>query len=88
MDSRQALGIVEKIMKSAKTVVVEVKKRHYKEALRLSSLSGIHVWDYLCIIPLKGLIEVAYTNDRHFLHASIKSLIPKVKNPVGKWITV
>jgi len=88
MDSRQALNIIEKIMKSARTVIVEVKKRHYKEALRLSSLSGIHVWDYLCIIPLKELIDVAYTNDKHFLHPTIKSLIPKVENPVGEWITV
>ncbi len=75
-------------MKSSRTVLVEVKKRHYREALRLSSLSGIHIWDFLCIIPLKGLMDIAYTNDRHFHHPTIKSLIPKVENPIGKWITV
>ena len=75
-------------MKSTRTIVVEVKKRHYKEALRLSSLSGIHIWDYLCIIPLKELIDIAYTNDKHFLHPTIKSLIPRVENPIGKWITI
>ncbi|OYT48565.1 MAG: hypothetical protein B6U85_02045 [Desulfurococcales archaeon ex4484_42] len=88
MDGKQALSIVEKIMKSSRTVLVEVKKRHYREALRLSTLSGIHVWDYLCIVPLKGLIDVAYTNDKHFLHPTIRTLIPKVENPVGKWIIV
>jgi len=87
MNSRQALNIVEKIMKSSRTIVVEVRKRHYREALRLSSLSGIHIWDYLCIIPLRGQIDVAYTNDKHFLHPTIKSLVPKVENPIGKWIT-
>ncbi len=88
MDCKQALDIVEKIMKSSRTVLVEVKKRHYREALRLSTLSGIHIWDYLCILPLKELIDVAYTNDKHFLHPTIKSLIPKVENPIGKWITI
>ncbi len=88
MKSRQALDIIEKIVRSSRTMLVEVKKRHYREALRLSSLSGIHIWDYLCIIPLKSIIDIAYTNDRHFLHPTIKSLIPKVENPLEKWITI
>lgn len=88
MNTRQALDIIEKMVKSTRTVVVEVKKRHYREALRLSSLSGIHVWDYLCVIPLKELIDVAYTNDKHFLHPTMKSLVPRVENPVGEWITI
>ena len=88
MNVRQALEIIDKIMKSSKTVLVEVKKRHYTEALKLSGVSGIHVWDYLCVIPLKELIDVAYTNDRHFLHPTLRNLVPKVENPVGKWITL
>ncbi len=88
MNTKQALDIIEKIMKSSKVVVVEIKKKHYREALRLSSLSGIHVWDYLCIVPLKGLIDTVYTNDKHFLHPTIKSIVPRIENPVGKWITV
>ncbi len=88
MNVRQALEIIDKIMKSSKTVLVEVKKRHYREALKLSGVSGIHVWDYLCVIPLKELIDVAYTNDRHFLHPTLRNLVPKVENPVGKWITL
>lgn len=88
MDYRQALNIVEKIMRSSRTVVVEVKKKHCREALRLSSLSRIHIWDYLCIIPLRELIDVAYTNDKHFLYPTIKGLVPEAENPVGKWITV
>ncbi len=88
MDSREAFNIIDKIMKSSKTVIVEVKKKHYREALRLSSISGIHIWDYLCILPLKDSIDIAYTNDKHFLHPTIKNLVPKIENPVGKWITI
>lgn len=88
MNARQASEIIDKVMRSAKTVLVEVRKRHYREALRLSSVSGIHVWDYLCVIPLKGLIEIVYTNDRHFLHPTLRNLVPRVENPIGKWITL
>ena len=84
MNAREALAIIEKIMSSTRTVVVEVKRRHYREALRLSSLSSIHIWDYLCIVPLKGLVDVAYTNDKHFLHPTIRSLVPRIENPVTK----
>ena len=88
MNVRNAWEIVEKIMRSSRTVIVEFKKRHYKEALRLSSISGIHVWDYLCIIPLKDMVDVAYTNDKHFLHPTIRNLVPSIENPVGKWIII
>lgn len=88
MNRENALRIVEKLTKSSRTVIIEVKKRHYKEALKLSSTSGIHIWDYLCILPLKGVIDVAYTNDKHFLHPTIKSLVPQVENPLEEWIPV
>jgi len=88
MEPRKALAIIEDIVNSTRTVIVEVRKKHYREALRLSTISGIHVWDYLCIVPLKGLIDVAYTNDKHFLHATIRSLVPRIENPVGKWLEI
>lgn len=88
MNRKEALSITEKIMGSSRTVLVDVRKKHYREALKLSSLSGIHIWDYLCIVPLKGMIDLAYTNDSHFLHPTIKSLVPRIDNPIGRWITV
>ena len=85
MDKKDALEILEKISGSSKTVIINVKKKHYKKALKLSNLSGIHIWDYLCILPLKGLIDIAYTNDKHFLHPTLKNQTPKLENPLGKW---
>ena len=86
MDARKALDIIEKLARSSKTVIVDVRRKHYREALRQSSMTGIHVWDYLCIIPLKGLIDIAYSNDKHFLHPSIRSLVPRIENPIGEWL--
>ncbi len=85
---REALAIMENIMGSSRIVVVEVKRNHFRRAIKLSSLSGIHVWDYLCLLPLSGIVDVAYTNDRHFLHPTLSGLVPKIENPVGKWVTL
>ena len=81
INRKDVLNIIEKISRSSRTLVIEVN-------LKLSSLSGIHLWDYLCVIPLKGLIDIAYTNDKHFLDKTSKNLVPKVENPVGKWISI
>mgnify|MGYP000692791011 CR=1 FL=1 len=60
MGRKTTSNIIERILRSSKTVLIDVKRSHYKEALRLSSLSGIHIWDYLCIVPLRGMIDIAY----------------------------
>jgi len=88
LNVKEALNIVENIINSTRTVIVEVRRKHYREALRLSSLSHIHIWDYLCIVPLKDSIDVAYTNDKHFLHPTIKGLVPKIENPVNIWLEI
>ena len=43
MRRKTALNIIDRILKSSRTVLIDVKRSHYKEALRLSSLSGIHL---------------------------------------------
>lgn len=88
MNTKDALNIIESISRSSRVVLVEVKRKHYIEALRISSMSGIHVWDYLCLLPLKDLVEVAYTNDKHFLHPTLRNLVRIVENPLGKWLEI
>ena len=82
----RAYDILESIIKSMRTVIVEISRKHYREAMRLSSLSGIHVWDFLCVLPIRKNIDIAYTNDKHFLHPTLKNLLPRIENPVEIWI--
>ncbi len=42
----------------------------------------------LCIIPLRGEVDIVYTNDEHFLHPTLKHLVPKVDNPIGRWLAI
>lgn len=61
---------------------------HINKALEISSQSGIHIWDYLCVLPIYKGIDMIYTCDEHFKHASFQSLGPLIENPIGDWITL
>ena len=56
------------------------------KAIQLSSESNIHIWDYLCVIPLRKAVDIIFTCDQHFQHDSFQNLGPPVKNPIGDWI--
>ena len=53
----------------------QIFDKHVKEAIQLSMKSGIHIWDYICVLPL-------------YKHKSFKSLGPKIENPLDIWITL
>ncbi len=66
----------------------QIFDKHVKEAIELSMKSGIHIWDYICVLPLYNDVEILYSCDEHFKHKSFKSLGPKIENPLDIWITV
>ena len=51
-----ALSIMESISKALGDSS-KVKKKHYIEALKTSNITDIHIWDYLYLLLLKGLVE-------------------------------
>lgn len=64
----------------------EINTNHLIKALKLSIKSSVHIWDYLCIVPILDEVEVLYSCDKHFLTPSIQSLGPEVINPLDEWI--
>jgi predicted nucleic acid-binding protein len=66
----------------------QIFDRHVEKAVELSTNSGIHIWDYICVLPLKNDVEILYSCDVHFKHKSFKSLGPKIENPLNIWITI
>ncbi|MHA1437412.1 MAG: type II toxin-antitoxin system VapC family toxin [Promethearchaeota archaeon] len=62
-----------------------ISSEHLIESIKLSRQSGIHVWDYLCVIPLRGDADVLYSCDVHFKDPTFQSLGPKIINPLNKW---
>jgi predicted nucleic acid-binding protein len=49
-----------------------------------SSKSNVHVYDYLVVSPLKGVVDRIYSADEHFKHDDFQR-IATVANPLEPW---
>ncbi|MHA1645451.1 MAG: hypothetical protein ACTSV0_10525 [Candidatus Freyarchaeota archaeon] len=76
---------VRSILDSREIIKVEVTWKDLLESMQLSAQSGIHIWDFLCFVPLKEYIDVVYTNDKHFTHSVFKKFNVKIVNPLDSW---
>ncbi len=56
------------------------------ECINLSGDSGIHIWDYLCVLPLLRDILEIYTCDIHFQNESFQKFGKPIKNPLNQWM--
>lgn len=81
-----------KFLKSLKThkqmKIIEITWTHILDAFSKSLQSSIHIWDYLCILPIIDYIEVAYTSDRHFQHKTFQKTGLELRNPLSMWETI
>ncbi|MGQ9722196.1 MAG: hypothetical protein ACUVXA_12845 [Candidatus Jordarchaeum sp.] len=85
LSSQAVRNYVQNIMDSEEIVKVEVTKKDLIEAMQLSAQSGIHIWDFLCFVPVKKYIDVVHTADEHFKHDVFKKFNIKVINPLDFW---
>lgn len=83
----EAIAIVESILDDDNIVKVPVLAEHLKEAFEESKETGIHVWDFLCFIPLKNYVDVIYTLDKHFVTIG-KRYGVEVVNPAREWLRI
>ncbi|MHA1721957.1 MAG: hypothetical protein ACTSXW_02670 [Candidatus Baldrarchaeia archaeon] len=67
---------------SERIIKVPVTSSHVQEALKLSRESGIHIWDFLCIVPIREYLDRIYTVDKYFLHETFQKLGIKIENPL------
>jgi len=85
LPTEKALKIVTEIFRDSKIVKVPVSAEHVKESVRASKETGIHVWDFLCFVPVKNYVSVVYSLDVHFL--KICEMYGKeLVNPAEEWL--
>lgn len=77
------------IIISEKIVKVPVRIEHVVSAIDLSFKTKIHIWDFLCFLPIKDFISKIFTNDEHFKH-NIFSDNGRIEviNPFKDWIKI
>ncbi|HME55270.1 MAG TPA: hypothetical protein VKM55_23885 [Candidatus Lokiarchaeia archaeon] len=63
----------------------EISREVMENALKMSAESGIHVWDFACVLPIYKDVTILYSCDKHFEHQSFKLLGVPIENPVKKW---
>jgi predicted nucleic acid-binding protein len=82
--SDHAKTYVSSIVKHKKTNFKGATKEILLKAIEFSSSSGIHIWDYLVVLPFKNSIDLIVTMDPHFQHPTLNSFA-SIKNPVDVW---
>ncbi len=60
---REVLAIVEHIMEDGSIVKVPITAEVVREALRESSETRIHVWDFLCFLPVRNFVDTIYSSN-------------------------
>ncbi|MBS7247335.1 MAG: hypothetical protein QXN15_10880 [Candidatus Jordarchaeales archaeon] len=83
----EALRIVVGIMEDDGIVKIPTSLGHVKESVEACKETGIHVWDFLCFIPVKNYVNVVYSLDKHFLTIGKKYNV-KVVNPAEEWLEI
>ena len=69
----------------AKFFVEELSLPAVREAVKASSQSNVHIYDYLVAYPLMGTVNRIYSADNHFVHPDFRK-IAEVINPLSPWI--
>lgn len=76
------------VMESFKTPkfhIVNLNIELVEAAFHKSLSSGIHIYDYLSALPLKGIVTEMFSADDHFQHKHFKA-IARVTNSLSPWI--
>jgi len=71
--------------KTAKFYVKELLPETVEKALTHSFESRIHIYDYLTVYPLEGVVIQIFSADQHLQHPHFKK-VAEVVNPLHPWI--
>ena len=76
------------LINSDNIIVIPYSTDDLIKAMILSARSKIHIWDYLCVIPLINHISKIYTVDSHFKDKTFIDLGISIENPLEVWQTL
>jgi predicted nucleic acid-binding protein len=79
---------IENLMKLENVTIVENSTLHFQSAMNLCRTSGIHIWDFLCVLPVVERIEQIYTCDSHFKNKAFTGFNKPIENPINFWMNI
>jgi len=81
----QSKNFILELCRSKNVEIIPYTEQDIKTALKLSTESKIHIWDYLCVLPLLEHLKLIYSNDIHLKDKTFSNLGLKIENPVEIW---
>ncbi|MHA1383385.1 MAG: hypothetical protein ACTSR3_06485 [Candidatus Helarchaeota archaeon] len=81
----QTKKFIEQLFNSKNIKIIPYSINDIKKAIELSAIAKIHIWDFLCVLPLKNHISMIYTNDIHFKDKIFRDLGFQSENPLDIW---
>ncbi|MCS7264400.1 MAG: hypothetical protein NZ805_06170 [Armatimonadetes bacterium] len=81
-----AQQLVDDLLQGANIIYRSPDVAIIQEAIALSARTCVHIWDFLIVLPFRGILERIYTTDPHFLSCKNLQVAP-VENPLGLWVT-
>ena len=85
IDRSFCLEYIQKLLDAKFMKWYNVAREDIKKALILSKEAKIHIWDYICILPMIHELNIIYTCDKHFQHSTFKQFKIPIDNPIGNW---
>ncbi|MHA1377645.1 MAG: hypothetical protein ACTSRG_04585 [Candidatus Helarchaeota archaeon] len=82
------INYIEKVMKLKNIKIINNNLIHFKKSMELSQESNIHIWDFLCVLPVIYQIEIIYTCDTHFKAEVFKNFKRSIQNPLDFWLSL
>jgi hypothetical protein len=79
---------IENLMKLENVTIVDTNALHFQNAMSLCRISGIHIWDFLCVLPVVEKIEQIYTCDSHFKNRVFTDFNKPIENPIAFWLDI
>ena len=81
----ESFQFIQNLKNNNKITIVEINWQNIINALERSARSAIHIWDYLCILPLVNKIDICYTNDKHYQDQTFQGFKFRIENPLTRW---
>lgn len=88
LDTNFTRQYIEHLLELQNVTVVSNTIAHFKKSMILSCKSGIHIWDFLCILPVINQVEIIYTCDSHFKNEVFDDFKKPIQNPLGEWLVM
>ncbi|MEW6608552.1 MAG: hypothetical protein AB1414_14090 [bacterium] len=81
-----AVVLIKDLLEEKNVKYRDIQRNMITKAMELSAETGIHIWDFLVVLPFVNEIDTIYTTDPHFNNKKFTEYAT-IENPLRIWRT-